>query len=395
MSKCLRCFVCVLLLLVSACFSQQQGQVLVITNGTILDGTGAELMPEGLVAVQEGRIIYVGPATGFDIPNGAEVVDANGGTIMPGIIDAHTHKISLLGLEVQERFLRAGVTTIRDLGSMRRKDGLKDLVERLQGQDGIPTFIMSGPIITAVGGYPTNIDRNIAWQVSDINEAINAVNSLASSGAGVIKIGLQEWSGPLLTVEQIQAIVKTAHGHGLRVSAHVWGRKEVELAIAGGVDELAHLPVEKLTDCTISLLIDQGISIIPTIYIWTEMYQATDEETYQWAINNMRSNLTRFVAAGGNVAFGTDYPASPNMPEGMPIYEMEKLLEFGMSPMEVIMAATSNAAHVCGLGDSIGTLEVGKMADIIVVNGNPLEDITVMSEVLVVVKNGKLVIETK
>jgi imidazolonepropionase-like amidohydrolase len=191
----------------------------------------------------------------------------------------------------------------------------------------------------------------------------------------LIKVALE--SGPQLSEAELQAIVEVAHERDTIVSAHVTYARDLTKAVAAGVDDMAHMIKDPLPDEVIDQMIAQNVYVVPTLKIFSMLrIPSLNEE-----------NLKRFVAAGGKVAVGTDYN-NPNFPEDMYLLEMEAMHEAGMTPMQVIVAATMHGAHVCNLETTIGTLQPGKMADVLVVEGNPLENLKALADVQIVIHGG-------
>jgi imidazolonepropionase-like amidohydrolase len=221
-------------------------------------------------------------------------------------------------------------------------------------------------MVTAVRGYGT-------LKVTSPKHAREAVCALAQAGADLIKIGIEDRlkfrRHNLLSLAEIHAIVETAHSCKLRVSAHVTRARHLALAIEGGVDDVAHMIVDPLPNDLIEKMIAQKMFWVPTLELWagvSPMYRLDWDK-------QATENLRRFVAAGGQVAIGTDYAGHGCEFElGMPLKEMKLMQAAGMTPMQIIIAGTRNAAQVCGLSQH-GTLEAGKIADIVVVDGNPLQ----------------------
>jgi imidazolonepropionase-like amidohydrolase len=372
------------------------GGALVVRNGTVIDGTGAGPILNGLVAIQDGEIIAIGPETQFQIPQEAQVVDAQGGTILPGFIDAHTHIFESAGTTqaVLNRWLRAGVTTVRDLGSRYGKDAPSLSIAAFKQQlaaygNTIPTIVIAGPIMTAPGGYPVPmLGRGSALEVANAEEARQEAERLLADGADEIKIAVESGGPqqpfPALTLEQVKAITEVAHRQGTRVSAHVMHPQDAQVAIDGGVDDLAHKVLfGEMPDELIQQMVERNVWLVPTLVVEDDLAAdvgLTDEQMKEF-VEIMQDGLRRYLAAGGKVAMGSDFGATERIPQGMPLPELQRMVEFGMTPMQVIMAATSHAAQVCNLGDRLGTLEVGKQGDVIVVRDNPLEEIEAMGEV--------------
>jgi imidazolonepropionase-like amidohydrolase len=411
-----------LLALLVACRSAEREELqsvsLVVTNGIVIDGTGADPIIDGLVAIRGNRIVAVGQSTDFKIPTDVAVIDAAGGTILLGVINSHAHRVALAATR-GHLFLLDGVTSVCDLAGLLSR--MKEF-EREESISGMAARgFKAGPIVTAPGGYPgSNFGSNISYEIRGEDEAENAVRDLHTRGADFIKVALEP--GPLfneylpvLNLEELRSIVATAHAHGLLVRAHVTNSAMLDMALEAGVDVIEHVPMPyDANDKLVSMfddagvfripfelekkmlrLIDQGVVLVPTLdvstggwdtYVWGDI-GVEPEEFIQANLGVVRF----FQDSGGIIAVGNDYGV-PGVIPGMPLREMELLQTAGLSPLEVIEAATKNAAYVCGQSDELGTLEKGKLADLIVVDGNPLEDLNAMDSVLYVVKDGEVVV---
>lgn len=212
--------------------------------------------------------------------------------------------------------------------------------------------------------------------VTSPEDARQRVNELLDKGVDVIKITLESAAGPILSSEEASAIVETAHLRGVPVSAHVTNPGDLQRAVDAGVDDIAHMVTGRVPDELLLRMVAEDVSWVPTLDV-------IDGERVE--------NLTRFVDAGGRVALGNDAGYIAGLEIGMPIRELDAMQAAGMSAMQVILAATRNAAYVCRVEDSLGTLEADKIADILVVNGDPLEDLHALTEVLLVVHRGLVV----
>jgi imidazolonepropionase-like amidohydrolase len=392
---------------------------LVVKNGTVIDGTGREPIVDGVVVVDGQRIVAVGDAAGFRIPRDARVVDAGGGTILPGIINSHMH--GAYDPATRRTFLTDGVTTVCDLGTT---------LDRLTmfGVDSVPEGptargYWAGPIITAPGGYPGPVyGSQFSYEVASPEDARAAVADLLDRGASMIKIALapgdprDPW--PALDLARVQAIVEEAHARGVLVRAHVFEPYLVEdIVLPAGVDVIEHQPVPILSpdeerrvlesddprhllfdvlapeyETLLTRVIDQGIVMVPTLdqRVGTLFNKPDRSPVEQIVVDVHVEAARRFHALGGTIALGNDFGGVPNVEPGMPLVEMKLLLAAGLTPMEVIEASTRHAAFVCGHGDSLGVLTPGKLADIIVVAGDPLADLEAMRHVVAVIKNGQL-----
>lgn len=386
----------------------------IIRNCRIIDGTGAPPLTDGVVILVGDTIWDVGPASAFDIPAEATVWDVGGKTVMPGIINAHVHYCS--DPDARRGFLISGVTSVCDLGTAMRN---MPSFSRETTCDGLPAARgwAAGPMLTAPCGYPATVTIN-QWDypVSGPAEAEAAVVDLIERGATMIKIALEpgpEDQWPLLTSAELHAIVSAAHAHGIPVRVHLRYAKLLDLALDADVDVIEHVPLPFCLETDVPQLVqeeqlalstwptllpqyermaEQGVAMVPTLSAYgCFIHSLLDfSEQEQVAVDSLMFTLVKhFHEQGGTVALGTDY-GTPCAAPGMPLREMELLLEAGLSPMEVLVASTRNAAQVCGQADRLGTLEPGKLADIIVVDGDPLADVDVLRHVTLVMKNGEV-----
>jgi imidazolonepropionase-like amidohydrolase len=399
--------------------TQIAADALVLTHGTVIDGTGSDPIPDGVVVIQGDRIVAVGPALDFAASSAATVIDAGGRTILPGIIDSHVH--STADAAVRREFLTEGVTAVCDLGSPLVAMPLFEqaYIDELPVARGF----RAGPILTVPGGIQSAIGCAANnYEVATPEEARAAVVELLERGADVIKIyldpGVRRYDFPTLDGEQVTAIVEEAHARGALVRAHVRTVPELATALEGGVDAVEHVPLPRFTliefesliesDDPIALfgelaapelavletllpqMVAQGVVMVPTLGAFSKVIVPLfPRRTRPLIVEAAMDVVGHFHALGGVVALGTDY-GMPGLTAGMPVQEMELLLAAGLTPMEVIEASTRHAAYVCGHGDELGTLEPGKLADVIIVDGDPLADIGVMDRVMLVVKGGEI-----
>lgn len=372
-----------------------------ILNGSLIDGTGAPPLPEAWVLLKDGRIQSVGSGGGT-IPehSGYTEIDAAGRTIMPGLVDAHVH-ISRQVLQVQPDlstdvsgdsllpFLRAGFTKMRDVGTATLIfTSMNTLVAGFWRNNKAPDIAWAGPIITTVGGYPISNSRYAAGgqEIISAEEGVGLVDQLADHSARVVKLGIEKgyyadegW--PLLSLEEISAMCDRAHARGLLVTAHVTSLDEVRLAIDGGVDDLAHTPLERMPDELIQEMVEKKRGIVTTATIW----EPTHAET-------AASNAKRFADAGGRVAIGTDFGCCGQVAGiGDYLREMQYLQSAGMTTKQLLTAATSGGAALANAGDETGTIVRDKQADVIIVDGDPRADLLALNHVSTVISGGRLV----
>ncbi len=348
-----------------------------LTNGLLIDGTGAAPVPNATVNIRDGRI----EAAGAGLPAGTatQVIDLEGRTILPGFFNCHVHRA--FKTNVLRAWAQEGVTTVRDLGSNSRLDQYAKR-DRLMEYNRNARLVCVGPIVTAIRGYGM-------LRLESPEQAGPAIRKLAQAGANLVKIGiehrLQFRNYNLASLELIRAIVEAAHSCNLWVSAHITRLHHVELAIEAGVDDLAHMAINKVPDEVLEKMVMQKMMWVPTMELWDGVSKMYKDDWYSTASDNLR----RFVAAGGDVAVGTDYSGYVVPFElGMPIREMKLMQAAGMTPMQIILAGTRNAARVCSLPDH-GTLEAAKTADVLVVDGNPLEGLDALKRTFLVIHNGE------
>lgn len=352
---------------------------------TLIDGTGAPPLADAAVVLFGERIAAVGPRSAVQIPTDARIHDLAGTTLLPGFINAHVHT------SYRADWLRAwaadGVTTVRDLGGRERWDTIAEL-----NRDPSNTRIVAaGPIITVPNGYPIVPWGSSAWAatVTTPEEGRALVDRLVDSGAGVIKIALetgQDFGQPIAVLDAAEAaaIVGRAHARGLPVSAHITTSRDLGRALDAHVDDIAHMVVDTLPTTTAQRIAAAGVVWVPTLELWGCVGYGHEPAAI--------ANLARFRAAGGTVALGTDFAGYQcTWQLGMPMHEIADMRAAGMSTMEVIVAATRNAARVCNLGAELGTVEVGKLADLLAVTGDPLADVNALLQVRLVVHGGVVI----
>jgi imidazolonepropionase-like amidohydrolase len=372
---------------------------LVLSGGTLIDATGGEPLPNAAVAISEGRIAAVGLAGELAYSADTPVRDISGATLMPGFINAHVH-ISGLSEDDLRRWTRAGVTTIRDLaGPLEERIPIRESF-LARGDPSLPRLLVSGPIVTVAGGYPFAVRdaklRVSSLAVGGVEQARAEVHALADAGVDLIKIsvsGRTDVSWPELSDPEIAIIAETARSRGLAVTAHVDRASALRRAVLNGVSDAAHSPRDRVPDEVFALMVERGVTMVPTIAVY-ECLAKSRGSGAAWrrsTMPTMYDNLRRFVAAGGTLALGDDYGGVPGMPVGMPMDEINHWIAAGISPLHVIEAATRGSAVAVGMADELGTVEVGKLADLLVVEGDPLSDIGALARPVLVIKGGEIV----
>lgn len=359
-----------------------QERVLALVGGQLIDGTGADAIENATIVTSGDRVVSVGPSRSVEIPAGAQIFDISGHSILPGFINSHVH----LGTTTRylQEWARGGVTTVRDLGYA--PDRLATFLEDYDPSPFHARLVAAGPLITVPGGYPI-VPFGGAWAlaVTSVAQARQQAESLLDGPADILKIAIEFAGGqlPVLSTAEARAITDVAHARGTLVSAHVAFNEDVEHALAVDADDLAHMVWRESLPLTLAQRVARAnVYWVPTLELWACV------DSPWMAIANLR----RFVDAGGQVAMGTDFAGySCDWEIGMPMTELRYMRQAGMSPMQIIVASTRNGARVCNLEDEIGTLEAGKLADILVVDGDPLVSIEALGRTTMVIHEGHVI----
>lgn len=415
---------CVALLAVSGSTHAQApaAKRTILRPGRVLDVRTGELRSHQAIVTEGERILEIAPAGEVKAAAGDTTVDLPDATLLPGLIDMHTHltmdlnslgysglgistaREALHGARNARRTLEAGFTTVRNVGANDYADiALRDAIN--DGDVIGPRIVASGPALGITGGH---CDENLlppafhfqGGGVADGVEAVqHKVREVIKYGADVIKICatggvLSKGDDPnasQFTLEEMKAIVADAHRLGRRVAAHAHGAEGVRWASEAGVDSVEHGHL--MDDAAIATLKKNGTYLVPTLFL-TEYLQQNMErndvpefakQKMRWIAGAAQQNVKKAFDAGVKVAFGTDAAVYPH---GLNAGEFHVYVKLGMTPVAAIQTATLNAADLLGWTKQVGTLEPGKFADLIAVDGDPTKNVTTLEHVRFVMKGG-------
>ena len=343
--------------------------MLALVNGLLIDGTGTQPVPDAALLIQGETILAVGPQEEVDLPKGVRTLDLQGAALLPGLINVHVH--NTLTPALLEQWAQAGVTTVRDVGAPQGQWNIS-YRQTVNADPYKARLLMSGPLVTVPSGYPTSHFPSLT--VSSPQDAELRVTELLDQGVDLIKISLESTGGPVLSQAEVDAIVAAAHARNIPVAAHVHTSQDAQKAISAGVDDIDHM-FPHLTDAQIQVMLTKGIYWVPTITFTAEA----------------GPEFKKFVQAHGQVAMGNDAGYLQGGEIGLPLRELVGLTWFDLTPLQVITIATLNGARLCQIDDQVGTLETGKVADILVVDGDPSQDISALANVRLVIHNGVVI----
>ncbi len=374
--------------------------LIAVVGATVIDGTGADPVETGVVVIEDGRFAAVGPASEVDIPAGAEVIDAEGKSVMPGIIDGHAHIGGDAASQHRLRLtLQRGITTICSVSANVRGIALRDGIE--SGQIRGCARMIAGCIVTPTNGHVRFRDADGPWEVR------KAVREMVQAGADFIKTAAsggffsQHEVGNMrnYTLEELVALVDEAHAWMRPVVVHCHTQPGLDYCIEAGVDQIHHGGF--IDESAVRGILDADLWYLPTLAVTcARNIEALSDQPWQ-AVEMQeaqpihRAGVKLAHEIGVKLCVGTDYPGTPKTWRlgDRTWYELQELAACGLSSMECIVAATRTNAEAYGVADDLGTVEVGKRADLLVIDGDPLADITVPYEpdnILIVLKDGRV-----
>lgn len=405
------------------------GKSYVLKAARMFDGKSDTLTKTGLVIVTDGKIAGVG--AGAAIPAGAEIIDFGDATLLPGFIDAHTHLTSMYSDDYKQAALDnlqktvaeqaldaslnaritllAGITTVRDVGSAEYLDvGLRNAINA--GVVAGPRMLVCVHAIGATGGHcdETGYRAGVFGKetgpeegvINGADQARYAVRLAHKYGATIIKTcatgGVLSLADavdtPQLTQEELNALVDEAHALKLKTAAHAHGAEGAKRAIRAGIDSIEHGTF--LDDEALDMMKQRGTYYVPTLMAPEGLQEQIQKGLYipppilvkaQAAIASVHQTFQKALAKGVKIGLGTDAGVYPH---GRNTEEFHQMVDLGMKPIAALKAGTSADAELLGLADKIGTLETGKLADVVAVPGDPVENIRQTEHVFFVMKEG-------
>jgi len=391
---------------------------LMIKNATLIDGRGGEPLKNAALVIDGAKIEHVGLETEITpLFRDAQVIDAGGGTILPGLINAHVHLTTdgpadigaqIAGDSIPVATLRAarnarialeaGITTVRDCGA---KDGVVIELAKAVGE-GItpgPRIVACGRVVCMTGGHGHFMGREADGPDgvrqaarAEIKEGAQFLKIMATGG--VLTKGVHPDQAQL-TVDELRAGIEAAHEAGKRTATHAIGNKGIKNALKAGIDSVEH--GFYIDDEIIELFLRTGAFHVPTLIAVDQIVNSgTAAGIPEWAVKKAveesghhMDSFHKSVKHGVRIAAGTDAGTPFNFHD-MLAWEIEMMAREGLTPMQAIICATRNGSEVVGMADQIGTLEAAKFADLIVVGGDPLADLTLLRKPSLVVKGGEI-----
>jgi len=419
-------------ILTMSCQVEDHSNVTVVKAGLLIDGTGNPPLRDVLVFIEGSRITQV--VQQEEIPQGATVIDASQQVVMPGLIDTHVHPGDRANAGPSPEYaasvrrhlkqaLTFGVTTIFSLGL--DPDSNFAIRDESWGDDFDGSrMLTAGTGFTAVGGHPTQLGSDLPNQIDDPALARQRVQELAAQGVDGLKIWVAPLSGlPTIKAEVSRAIIDEGHKHNLRVFAHLNTAEDTQTLVEAQLDGVTHIPGDSYEEETIQLMLRQGTTVAPMLVqkkkglVFSEdselfedpfvrrvlgqevdklkeaLAQTTPEALERWSQSYQqgKENVLRLKNAGVRLAVGTDSNTS-FAPVGLITHkEIETLVEAGLSPMEALVAGTRGSAEWAGVSDRLGTLEAGKLADMLILEENPLDNIRNTRKIVKVILGGRVV----
>jgi imidazolonepropionase-like amidohydrolase len=402
----------------------QSSRSVVIHAGHVLDVKTGKLLADQTLVIEDGKIVSMGAGTDAKTSADAVRIELPNATVLPGLIDAHTHltmnsnfgyerlgisipRETLIGAKNARLTLQAGFTTVRNVGASGFSDvALRDAINA--GDVPGPRMLVSGPALSITGGHcdnnflPSEYHATGDGVADGVAAVQHKVRENIKYGADLIKVCatggvLSKGDDPQAsqyTLEEMKAIVADAHRLGRKVAAHAHGAQGILWASEAGVDSIEH--GSYIDDAGIAEMKKNGTYLVPTLYLGDWFLENAERNHVpdfllgkaKAVMPAARKNIAHAFTSGVKVAFGTDAAVYPH---GLNAHEFAVMVKLGLTPLQAIQAATLNAADLLGWPGKVGTLEPGAWADIIAVDGDPLKDVTTLERVRFVMKGGEVV----
>jgi imidazolonepropionase-like amidohydrolase len=403
---------------------EESSRSVVIHAGHVLDVKTGKLLADQTLVIEDGKIVSVGTAAETKTPADAVRIELPNSTVLPGLIDAHTHltmnsnfgyerlgisipRETLIGAKNARLTLQAGFTTVRNVGASGFSDvALRDAINA--GDVPGPRMLVSGPALSITGGHCDNnflpseyhalgdgVADGIAAVQHKVRENIKyGADLIKVCATGGVRAKGDDPQASQYTLEEMRAIVADAHRLGRKVAAHAHGAQGILWASEAGVDSIEH--GSYIDDAGIAEMKKNGTYLVPTLYLGDWFLENADRNHVpdfllskaKTVMPAARKNLAHAFASGVKVAFGTDAAVYPH---GLNAHEFAVMVKLGLTPLQAIQAATINAADLLGWPGKVGSLEPGAWADIVAVDGDPLKDVTTLERVKFVMKGGEVV----
>jgi imidazolonepropionase-like amidohydrolase len=401
------------------------GRIIIIHAAKLLEVKTGKTLADQAVVIEGDKIVSVGPMAQVQRSTSDRLIDLPNATLLPGLTDAHTHltgdprnigyqslgisipRATLTGARNARLTLEAGFTTVRNVGAEGYSDvALRDAIEA--GDIPGPRMLVSGPALGITGGHcdedllPFEYHATAEGVADGVEGVQHKAREVIKYGADLIKICatggvLSKGDNPQAsqyTLEEMKAIVADAHRLGRKVAAHAHGAQGILWASQAGVDSIEH--GSYIDDAAIAEMKRNGTYLVPTLYLGDWFIEHAAENHVpdfllvkaKAVMPAARKNVAHAFASGVKVAFGTDAAVYPH---GLNAREFAVMVKLGLTPLQAIQAATVNAADLLGWPDKIGSVEPGNWADIIAVDGDPLQDVTKLEHVKFVMKGGAVV----
>ncbi|MGD9518097.1 MAG: amidohydrolase family protein [Armatimonadota bacterium] len=377
-----------------------------ILNATLIDGTGGRPLRDAVIAIEGTRIDDVGTARQVDVPLDGELIDAAGSTVIPGLFDCHMH----LGggpykaIKTLRDTLNMGITTVAHVGGFERGADVVALRDAIDGGlVGPCSRLVAGAVVAATAGHVRGRVADGPWEVRRaVREQRQAnVDFIKTAASGGFWAEHEECWWRDYTFEELEALVDEAHAVGKRVAVHAHTQPGLNNAIRAEADMIHHGAF--IDDEALRGMAEGDLFFVPTLRVTSERNIAIKERAgCPWEARKMaeahdihREGVRKARRMGIRIAVGTDLPGTPPWQAGDTAVELTELVACGLSPMEALVAATRTSAEALGVESDLGTIEPGKVADLVIVAEDPLtslEALTVESNLVVVMKAGEVVV---